>query len=104
MKPHRTPFENRWTSGEQGWRWFSELEREGIGNIRAMLVDHEIHRPTDPIAVFDVPTGFVRDWLAYRDRCAVRAERRWRVIQLGLLAVIAAGLLATAWNRFAAVS
>ncbi|MGC1305535.1 MAG: hypothetical protein WA840_24455 [Caulobacteraceae bacterium] len=98
MKPHRTPFENRWTSGEQGWRWFKELEREGVGNIRAMFIEHEIHRPSDPIAVFDVPTGFVRDWLAYRDRCGVRAERRWRIFLGVLLALIACGVIMTTWG------
>ncbi len=96
MKPHRTPFENRWTDGEQGWRWFRELEREGVGNVRAMLIDHEIHRPREPAAVFDVPPGFVRDWLAYRDRRAIWGERRWRLLLLVLLALTAAGTLITA--------
>jgi hypothetical protein len=98
MKPHCTPFENRWTDGEQGWRWFRELEREGVGNVRAMLIDHEIHHPREPGAVFDVPAGFVRDWLAYKDRCAQWSERRWRMLLVALLALTAVGTLLTAWG------
>ena len=59
-----------------------------------------MHSRLSDVVVFDVPCGFVRDWLAYRDRRALRSERRWRVLQAVLLALIAVGVLAVAWRAF----
>ncbi|GKQ54586.1 hypothetical protein [Bradyrhizobium sp. Ce-3] len=38
--------------------------------------------------MFDIPAGFVRDWLAFHDRRAARQQWLWRasVITLGIIA------------------
>lgn len=97
MKPHRTPFENRWTDNEQAWRWFEELEREGVENVRAMLADREVRHADDPTVFLDVPPGFVRDWLAFRDLRERRDERRWRALITVLAALAAGASLVAAW-------
>src|SRR6266481_2902256 len=74
MKSHRLPFENRWTGGEHGWQWYCELERMGVANVRA---------------VFDVPAGFVRDWLSFHDRHDARRQTLW-LAAATVLAFIAA--------------
>jgi hypothetical protein len=33
-----------------------------------MFADHELHHADDRSVVFDVPAGFVRDWLSFHDR------------------------------------
>src|SRR5216683_677204 len=70
MARHNLPFENRRTNGRHAWEWHCELERIGLHNVRAMLAHHESEHPDRPLAVADVPTGFVRDWLAFHDRHA----------------------------------
>lgn len=92
MRSHRLPFENRWTNGEHAWQWHCELERLGLNNVRAMFVDHETHRPGRRAVIFDIPGGFVRDWLAFHDRRAARQQLLWRasVIALTLIAAVAA--------------
>jgi hypothetical protein len=77
MRSHTVPFENRWTNGEHAWQWHCELE---------------------PSIIFDIPPGFVRDWLAFHDRRAVRQQFVWRasVIVLGLAAV--SGVVLAAWR------
>ena len=89
MKSHRLPFENRWTGGEHAWQWYCELERIGVPNVRAMFADHEMHHANDNAVVFDVPAGFVRDWLDFHDRHEARRQTRlW--IAVTVLALIAA--------------
>lgn len=92
MKSHRLPFENRWTSGAHAWEWNCELDRLGLANVRAMLADHEAHHPRRRAVIFDIPAGFVRDWLAFHDRRAARRQLLWRatVIALSLVAATAA--------------
>jgi hypothetical protein len=92
MKPHRIPFENRWTDGEHAWQWHCALERLGVPNVRTMFCAHETHHGEEPAVVFDIPAGFVRDGLAFHDRRAARAQFLWRtsVIVLGLVAASAA--------------
>jgi len=94
MKSHRLPFENRWTNGAHAQEWNCELDRLGVPNVRAMFVDHEAHDPERPTVVFDIPAGFVRDWLAFQDRQAARQQLLWRVsvIALTLIAATAAVL------------
>ncbi|MDE5452700.1 hypothetical protein GWE18_07390 [Bradyrhizobium sp. CSA112] len=94
MKSHRLPFENRWTNGAHAWEWNCELDRLGVPNVRAMFADHETHDPERPAVVFDIPAGFVRDWLAYRDRRVARQQLLWRatVIALSFVAATAAVL------------
>jgi hypothetical protein len=94
MKSHRLPFENRWTNNARAWEWNCELERLGVPNVRAMFADHEAHYSGRPAVVFDIPAGFVRDWLAFRDRRVARQQLVWRatVIALTLVAATAAVL------------
>ena len=91
MKPHRLPFENRWTGGEHAWQWYCELERIGVSTVRAMLAEHEIHHADSGSVVFDVPSGFVRDWLDFHDRHDRRRQTLWLVAtaSLALLAAVA---------------
>jgi hypothetical protein len=88
MKLHRVPFENRWTNSANAWEWHCELERIGVQNVRAMFSEHETHHWQEPTVVFDVPPGFVRDWLAFHDNRVAREQRLWRlsVIVLGVIA------------------
>ncbi len=94
MNSHRLPFENRWTNGEHAWQWNCELERLGPSNVRAMFADHETNHPARPAIIFDIPAGFVRDWLAFQDRRTARRQLIWRgaVIGLGFVAAVAAVL------------
>jgi hypothetical protein len=78
MTSHRLPFENRWTNNTNALQWNSELEHLGVAVVRAMLVDHELRHPTRRNVVQDVPAGFVRDWLAFKDRRAARQQLLWR--------------------------
>ena len=93
MKSHTVPFENRWTNGEHAWQWHCELERLGVANVRTMYCEHETHHGDERAVVFDVPSGFVRDWLAFHDRRSARQQFLWRgsVIALGVIA--ASGLV-----------
>jgi hypothetical protein len=77
MKSHRLPFENRWTGGKHACQWYCELERMGVPNVRAMFADHELHHADDTSVVFDVPAGFVRDWLSFHDRHDRRRQILW---------------------------
>ena len=43
--------------------------------------------------VFDVPSGFVRDWLAFHDRRAARQQLLWRASVIGLGLVAASGVV-----------
>lgn len=90
MVQHKLPFENRRTNGRHAWEWYCELERMGLNNVRAMFADHESHHPGRRLAVADVPTEFVRDWLAFHDRRAARWQTLWRASVL-VLAAVAAG-------------
>lgn len=87
MKSHTVPFENRWTNGEHAWQWHCELERLGIANVRTMYCEHETRHADERAVVFDIPSGFVRDWLAFQDRRASRQQFLWRgsVIALGVI-------------------
>jgi hypothetical protein len=86
MKSHTLPFENRWTNGERAWEWYCELERLGVPNVRTIFAEHETHHQEEPTVIFDVPSGFVRDWLAFHDhriashraRAASMARKRHR--------------------------
>jgi hypothetical protein len=93
MKSHRLPFENRWTSGEHAWHWYCELERLGVSNVRAMFADHEMHHANDNAVVFDVPAGFVRDWLDFHDRHEARRQTRLWIVLTALALVAAAAAL-----------
>lgn len=82
----RPPFENRWTSGQKGWRWYRELESLGVADARLRLALHDASEPVefpDP----EIADGFIRDWLRYRDRKA-RSEL--------VLGVVATALIVTA--------
>lgn len=89
MKSRRLPFENRWTNGARAWEWNCELDRLGAPNVRAMFADHEARDPDRPAVVFDVPAGFVRDWLAFQDRRVARQQLLWRATVLALTLVAA---------------
>lgn len=93
MKSHIVPFENRWTNGERAWRWHCELERLGVPNVRMMFSEHETHHGDEPVVVFDVPAGFVRDWLAFHDRRTARQQRLWRAMVIGLGLVAVSGVM-----------
>jgi hypothetical protein len=93
MKSRSLPFENRWTSGNLGRQWYCELERLGVPNVRVLFCEHQIHRAEEPTVIFDVPPGFVRDWLAFHDRRAARQQFVWRVSVLALAAVAASSAL-----------
>lgn len=94
MKSHTVPFENRWTNRERAWQWHCELERLGVANVRTMFCEHEIHHGEESVVIFDVPSGFVRDWLAFHDKRTTRQQLLWRmsVIVLGLVAASGAVL------------
>jgi hypothetical protein len=94
MKSRIIPFENRWTNGEHAWEWHCELERLGVPNVRAMFSEHETHCKQEPTVIFDVPPGFVRDWLAFHDSRMARQQLLWRssVIVLGIVAASGAVL------------
>jgi hypothetical protein len=94
MKSQRLPFENRWTNNAHAWEWHCELDRLGVPNVRAMFADHEAHHPNKRAIIFDIPAGFVRDWLAFQDRRAARQQLLWRatVIALSFAAATAAVL------------
>ena len=94
MKSHRLPFENRWTSNAHAWEWNCELDCLGVPNVRALFTDHEVRHPGRRPIVFDIPVGFVRDWLAFQDRRAARQQLLWRatVIALSFVAATAAVL------------
>ena len=77
MTSHRLPFENRWTSGEHAWQWYCELERLGVPEVQAMLTDHDLHHAGQRTVVFDVPPGFVRDWLSFHSRHDGRTQIWW---------------------------
>src|SRR5258708_19525276 len=77
MKSNRITFEKRWRGGERAWQWSCELERMGVANVRAMFADHELHHADDSSVVFDVPAGFVRDWLSFHDRPDARRQTPW---------------------------
>jgi hypothetical protein len=94
MRSHMVPFENRWTSGERAWQWYCELERLGLANVRAMFCDHETHHADQKAIIFDVPPGFVRDWLEFHDRRLARQQGLWRSAVLVLTVIAAtAGLI-----------
>ncbi len=94
MKSHTVPFENRWTNGERAWQWHCELERLGVANVRTLFCEHETHHREEPAVIFDVPSGFVRDWLAFHDKRAARQRLLWwiSVIVLGLVVAFGAVL------------
>ncbi|WP_315765506.1 MULTISPECIES: hypothetical protein [unclassified Bradyrhizobium] len=95
MKSRAVPFENRWTNGEHARQWHRELERLGVQNVRAMFCEHETRHGGKRAVVFDIPAGFVRDWLAFHDRQTARQQLVWRgsVIALGLIAASGAVLV-----------
>ncbi|WGR93741.1 hypothetical protein MTX26_29390 [Bradyrhizobium sp. ISRA443] len=96
MKSHVVPFENRWTNGKHAREWHGELERLGVPTVRTMYCEHETHHLEEPAVVFDIPAGFVRDWLAFHDRRTARQQLLWRasVILLGL--IVASGVVLSA--------
>ncbi len=96
MKPHTVPFENRWTNGTHAWQWHCELVRLGVATVRTMYCEHETRHGDEPAVVFDIPSGFVRDWLAFQDRRAARQELLWRGSVIGLGIIAASGLVLSA--------
>lgn len=88
MKSRVIPFENRWTNSERAWQWHFELEWLGVSTVRTMYCEHEIRHGEEPAVVFDIPSGFVRDWLAFHDRRTARQQFLWRVgvVVLGVIA------------------
>jgi hypothetical protein len=93
MKSQKVPFENRWTNGTRAWEWNCELERLGLTNVRAMFVDHETRHPCRRDVIFDIPPGFVRDWLAFHDRRIAHQQFFWRITVIVLNLVAVAGVL-----------
>jgi hypothetical protein len=91
MKSHAVPFENRWTNGEHAWQWHRELERLGVQNVRTMFCEHETHHGEERAVVFDIPSGFVRDWLAFHDRQTARRQLIWRGGVIALATIAASG-------------
>lgn len=91
MKSHTLPFENRWTNSEHAWEWYCELEQLGVQNVSAMFSEYEAHHREEPTVIFDVPPGFVRDWLAFHDHRAARQQLLWRASVLVLASIAAAG-------------
>jgi hypothetical protein len=85
-KPSRPPFENRFGSGDQGWRWFEELEYLGPEVVRLRLLPLAQQGGDQP---FEAPHGFAHDWLAFRDRRDRRDRNRWRMAVLILTAIAA---------------
>jgi hypothetical protein len=96
MTAHTLPFENRWTSGEHAWEWYCELERLGVANVRAMFSDHETHHGEEPAVIFDIPSGFVRDWLAFHDRRTAHQQFWWRASVIVLSSIAAAAAIVAA--------
>jgi hypothetical protein len=84
------PFENRWTNAENAWQCNCELERLGLSSVRAMFADRDANHPAKRAIIFDIPTGFVRDRLAFQDRRIARRQLVWQaaVIALGFVAAI----------------
>ncbi|MFB9268470.1 hypothetical protein ACFFWD_36035 [Bradyrhizobium erythrophlei] len=93
MESHVIPFENRWTNGEHAWQWHRELERLGVPTVRTMYCEHETHHGAEPAVVFDIPAGFVRDWLAFHDRRAARRQFLWRASVIMLCVAAASGVV-----------
>lgn len=92
----RPPFENRWTSGKQAWRWHQELEALGVENVRLRLALLDASPPVafpDP----DMPPGFVQDWLRYCDRKLRAGVARWRTAAILMAALAAAAALIAVW-------
>jgi hypothetical protein len=56
-----------------------------------MFADHEMHHADDNLVVFDVPTGFVQDWLSFHDRHDGRRQSLWlaAVTALAFVAAVA---------------
>jgi hypothetical protein len=96
MASHKLPFENRWTNVAHAWEWHCELERIGVSNVRAMFSDHETHHGAEPAVVFDIPAGFVRDWLAFHDRRAAHQQFWWRASVIALSSVAAGAAILAA--------
>jgi uncharacterized membrane protein len=55
-----------------------------------MFADHELHHADDRSVVFDVPAGFVQDWLSFHDRQDGRRQTRWLTVVTALAFVAAA--------------
>jgi hypothetical protein len=85
----RPPFENRYGSGEQGRRWFRELEYHGPEYVRIRLAQLDAVGREAGVEPFTIPPGFAHDWLVYRDRQDRRVLANWRRV-IALLALIAA--------------
>ena len=98
MKSHKLPFENRWTNGKHAREWNCELERLGLMTVRAMFADHEAHHPGRHSVIFGIPTGFVRDWLAFHDRRAARQQLLWRAAVIALLLTTACAAVVGLFN------
>jgi len=98
MKSRTVPFENRWTNGEHAWQWHCELERLGVPNVRTMFCEHETHHGDEPSIIFDIPPGFVRDWLAFHDRRALRQQFLWRASLMVLALAAVSGVVLAAWR------
>ena len=76
------------SSFRQGARhWHRELERLGVPTVRKMYCEHDMHRAEEPAVVLDIPSEFVRDWLAFHDRRAAPQQSSWRasVFVLGVV-------------------
>ena len=92
----RPPFENRWTSGERGWRWYLALENLGVETVRTQLALTRVV-PVNDLSELGVPPGFVRDWLRFHERRARRSTTRWRALIALVTAVAAVAATIAAW-------
>lgn len=92
MPNTRLPFENRWTSGTRARHWFLRLEREGFASIEAIYAAHERSGSIDPILIDDVPVGFTRDWLLWKQKAERRRRRARHHALVALLVLALAGI------------
>ena len=72
-------------NAENEWQWNCELERLGLSSVRAMFADRDANHPAKRAIIFDIPTGFVRDRLAFQDRRIARRQLAWRLLSRWVL-------------------
>jgi hypothetical protein len=97
MTLHTLPFENRWSDGEHAWQWHVHLEQIGLENVRLWFLMEAARHEDGALVPFEVPPGFVRDWLAYHDRANERRLARWRTATAVLVAIAAIAASVSAW-------
>lgn len=92
------PFENRWSSGEQGRRWLLRLDHEGLANVRACFAERQARAGDGAEPLDDIPAAFIRDWLAWRDRSESLAARNRHRVVVALLLIAIAALTVIGWR------